>query len=514
MAVKTFAAIDVGSYELAMKIFEISKRNGIREIDLIRHSIELGTDTYNTGKISYERVDELCVILKEFEEIMESYGVDAYKAYGTSAIRETENTMIILDQIRSRTGIQIEVLSNSEQRFLDYKSIASKGEGFLQIIEKGTIIIDIGGGSIQLSLFDKDTLIATQNIRLGVLRMRERLQKLAARTNHYEELIGDMVSAQLQMFKKMYLKDREIKNIIIVDDYVSNIMQRKDISKETSGYFTKEEFMNFVDVAKRKGSNEIAQVFGLSEENASLMFHSVFLIKSIVEILEAELLWAPGVSLCDGIAYEYAENNRLITLEHDFEKDILACALNISKRYMVSKKRSETIEHISLTIFDAIKKVHGLGKRERLLLQIAAQLNDCGRYISLVNVGECSHSIIMSTEIMGLSHFEREMVANIVKFNRMEFSYYEELSRNNVLDRANYLTMAKLTAILRVATGLDRSHKQKFKGVLAKLHEGELLLTTDTLEDITLEKGLLTAKTRFFEEVFGIKVSIRQKRKL
>lgn len=514
MAVRTFAAIDVGSYELAMKIFEISKRNGIREIDLIRRGIELGTDTYNTGKIRNERVDELCGVLKEFAEIMDSYGVEAYKAYGTSAIRETENTIIILDQIRNRTGIQIEVLNNSEQRFLDYKSIASKGEGFLQIIEKGTIIIDIGGGSIQLSLFDKDTLIATQNIRLGVLRMRERLQKLAARTNHYEELIGDMVSAQLQMFKKMYLREREIKNIIIVDDYVSNIIQRKDIFKEATGYLTTEEFMRFVEGIKRKGTNEIAQKFGLSEENASLMFHSVFLIKSIVEVLEAELLWAPGVSLCDGIAYEYAENNRLITPEHDFEKDILACALNISKRYMVSKKRSETIEYISLVIFDSMKKIHGLGKRERLLLQLAAQLNDCGRYISLVNVGESSYNIIKATEIMGLSHQEQEMVANIVKFNRMEFLYYQDLTRENTLDKKNYLTIAKLTAILRVATGMDRSHKQKFKDVQARLHERELILSTDTLEDITLEKGLLTAKTRFFEEVFSVKVSIRQKRRL
>lgn len=344
--------------------------------------------------------------------------------------------------------------------------------------------------------------------------MRERLQKLAARTNHYEELIGDMVSAQLQMFKKMYLREREIKNIIIVDDYVSNIIQRKDIFKEATGYLTTEEFMRFVEGIKRKGTNEIAQKFGLSEENASLMFHSFFLIKSIVEVLEAELLWAPGVSLCDGIAYEYAENNRLITIEHDFEKDILACALNISKRYMVSKKRSETIEYISLVIFDAMKKIHGLGKRERLLLQLAAQLNDCGRYISLVNVGECSYNIIKATEIMGLSYQEQEMVANIVKFNRMEFSYYQDLARENTLDKKNYLTIAKLTAILRVATGMDRSHKQKFKDVQARLHERELILSTDTLEDITLEKGLLTAKTRFFEEVFSVKVSIRQKRRL
>ena len=148
MAYKTFAAIDVGSYELAMKIFEISTKNGIKEIDHIRHRIELGTDSYHTGKISNERVDELCRILREFTEIMKSYKVDAYKAYGTSAIRETKNALILLDQIHMGTGIKIEVLSNSEQRFLDYKSVAAKGQAFQNVIEKSTAFIDIGGGSI------------------------------------------------------------------------------------------------------------------------------------------------------------------------------------------------------------------------------------------------------------------------------------------------------------------------------------------------------------------------------
>jgi len=88
---KTFAAIDVGSYELAMKIFEISAKSGIREIDHIRHRIDLGTDTYANGKISNERVDELCRVLRDYGEIMKGYRVDAYKAYGTSAIREMDN---------------------------------------------------------------------------------------------------------------------------------------------------------------------------------------------------------------------------------------------------------------------------------------------------------------------------------------------------------------------------------------------------------------------------------------
>ena len=117
MSVKTFAAIDVGSFELTMKIFDFSGKNTMREIDCIRQRIDLGSDTYANGKISNEKMDDLCHTLKEFAQIMESYKVIAYKAYGTSAIRETENTLILQDQIEQRTGIRVEILSNSEQRF-------------------------------------------------------------------------------------------------------------------------------------------------------------------------------------------------------------------------------------------------------------------------------------------------------------------------------------------------------------------------------------------------------------
>ena len=153
MAVKTFAAIDVGSYELSMKIFEVSKARGIHEIDHIRHSIDMGTETYITGKLGYERAEELCRILGEFRDIMKSYQVETYKAYGTSAIREMKNKAILLDQVEQRTGIKIDVLSNSEQRFLDYKSIAFQGEEFLKIIENPTAIVDIGGGSTEVVAF-------------------------------------------------------------------------------------------------------------------------------------------------------------------------------------------------------------------------------------------------------------------------------------------------------------------------------------------------------------------------
>ena len=231
-------------------------------------------------------------------------------------------------------------------------------------------------------------------------------------------------------------------------------------------------------------------------------------------MMGADLLWAPGVSLCDGIAYEYGEQNKIFHAEHDFEADIITSAEHISKRYMGSKKRSETLEKIALTIFDSMKKVHGLGKRERLLLQLATLLHDCGKYISLVNLGECSYHIIMSSEIIGLSHREREIVANVVQYNHLPFEYFDSWGSRTTLDAEAYLVIAKLSAILKVANGLDRSHKQKFKNVKTTLKERELMIQVDTAEDITLEKGLFTQRADFFEEVYNIRPIIKQKKTL
>jgi exopolyphosphatase/guanosine-5'-triphosphate,3'-diphosphate pyrophosphatase len=519
MAYKTFAAIDVGSYELAMKIYEISTKNGIREIDHIRHRIELGTDSYFTGKLSNDRVNELCRMLSEFTRIMKSYKVDDYKAYGTSAIRETKNLMILLDQIQTRTGIKIDVLSNSEQRFIDYKSVASRGREFQTVIEKSTAFIDIGGGSIQISLFDDDSLVTSQNIRPGVLRMKEELSRMSYRSYQLEDIVDEMVSGSLESFREMYLGNRCIKNIILVDDYVSPMIQKNYIDSKLAkrGQVSTEEFLGFVDIFKTKKSTELAAEFGMAQENIPLLHLSSIMIRDMIKVIGGEMLWAPGVCLCDGMAYEYAEVNKLLVMEdegvsHDFEQDILDCARDINRRYHSIEFITREREMISLTIFDSMKKKHGLSRRDRLLLQLAAILSECGRYISLANVGESSYNIIMATEIIGLSHLEREILAYIVKYSTESFEYYEILGRVTTIDRESYLKIAKLTAIIRLAEALDYSHKGKLQKLKVNNENDEMVLVMETNADMTLEFGMFERHSAFFEEVFNIKPVLRQKK--
>ena len=509
MAIKTFAAIDVGSYEIGMKIFELSKKIGVREIDYVRHRIDLGTDTYNTGRISYERMDELCETLKGFTDIMKSYKVDDYKACGTSAIRETVNTKVIIDQIKLRTGLSVQVLGNSEQRFLDYKSIALKSRDFGNIISRGTAIVDIGGGSTQISLFSDSRLVSTVNLPLGILRLRSKMNALDMGFGNYEELLSETICNELHHFRKFYLEDIDIRNIIIVDDYLPNIAHKIDDSESDS--FSAEAFLENLENMKQLPQGHVARLVGIHRENASLLLPSALLIKHLIGITGAERLWLPGVTLSDGIAYDYADKNRLIEAKHDFSLDIISCAESISQRYKGSHSIEEELIKCALAIFDGTKKIHGMSKRERLLLELAARLNDVGCFVSMSSPAECSYQIIMGTEIIGISHIEREIIATVVRNSRFREFYYEDFNEEE-FDNKVYLIVTKLTAILRLAVGMSRSPKKYYKSVNAVIRERELDITVESKNSLELEKGMFGFSTDLFEEVFGIRPHLKTKK--
>ena len=510
MAITTFAAIDIGSYEISMKIFEFSKKIGFRQLNDVRYRLEIGKGAYSSGRLEPEIVDAICGILKDFDKMMKEFGVSDYRACATSAFREMVNPLIVQEQIYRRTGIHVEILSNAEQHFLGYKSIAAKESSFKKMIQKGTAILDVGGGGLQVSLFDKDALVTTQSLKMGSMRIRERLKELEKTTTHYDQLIMEFIRNDLTAFQRLYLKDREIKNVILMGDFLADTIFQEHIGEHI---LTMEEFGKHYEETVYKTEQALADEMGIDLEYASLIVPTMVICKNFIDIFQAEAVWVPGVSLLDGIAYDYGEKKKFIKSAHNFENDILVASRNIAKRYSSGKNHIQGTSDIALTIIDSMKKVHGMGARERLLLQIAVQLHDCGKYISMGDVAECSYRIIMATEIIGLSTEERRVIASAVRYNTTEFVYYGNYDDGPGLDKERYLLVAKLTAILRLANAMDRSHYQKVQGLKAVLKDRELQLMIDSSRDISLELGLLKDKVAFFEEVFGIHLVLKRRRR-
>lgn len=510
MAITRFAAIDIGSYYVSMEIFELSKKNGLKSIIHLRQRLELGKDTYNDKKLSREKVDKLCRILSDFKQVMQEYKVTDFRACAKSAFREAQNIVLVLDQVYQRTGISIEVLSNSEQRFLGYKAIASREKDFNKMIEKGTAIIDMGGGSVQVSLFDKDALVSTQNIQVGSMRTREQLAILGRETTKPERLVEEIVRKDIQSFKRLYLKDRKIENVILVGDYFTNLI----FHNKTSGSITitKDTFMQWYRDIIGKSDMSLSMEMNVPMEFASVILPTAVIYRRLIEELGAETIWLPGIQLTDGMAYDFGEKHQIIRTNHDFENDIIMAAKNIAKRYSSSQKHTQHLVTLTESVFEALKKTCHLTNREKLLLKISVMLHDCGKYISMANVSECSYNIVMSTEIIGLSHAERELVAHVVKYHSQEFEYYGESSMRRTLTKDEYMTVVKLCAILGLVNALDKSHSQKIAAIKSSVKEGRLILNIEHKGDFTLEAETLARKAVFFEEIFSIHPVLKLKK--
>ena len=283
MAVMTFAAIDIGSYEVSMKIFELSKKIGFRELNDVRYSLELGKGVYSNGKLDTQMLDVLCETLNDFKRMMQDFGVVEYRACGTSALRELANPLIIVEQIYRRTGFKVEILSNAEQHFLGYKSIAAIERGFKKMIQKGTAILDVGGGSLQVSLFDKDALVTTQSLKMGSLRIRQRLQELEKTTIHYDQLVEEFIRNDLTNFQRLYLKDRDIKNVILMGDFITDMIFQEEMKDKI---ITRNEFMKRYEDTVDKTEDVLAQEMEIDPEYASLVVPTMVVCRSFIDIFQ------------------------------------------------------------------------------------------------------------------------------------------------------------------------------------------------------------------------------------
>ena len=511
MAYKIFAAIDVGSNDVSMKIYQVTARKGFKVLDTVSNMIELGSDTYRTGKVSNESIDELCSILNKFKKKMREYGAVEYRAYATSAVREAENCELILNRIKLRTELDVTVLSNSEHRFMMYQGLYACLNHFNDITMKNTAVVDVGAGSVQISLFDKQALSATQNLQIGSVRVRDYLSKLQTENVRIDEVIEEYISNEIETFKMLYLKDKDIKNVIAIGDEAMSLVK---VAPELgiTDTITQEQFDYIYSKIVNKNPQDLALEYGLQFERATILVPATIIYSRFLKESKAEIMWLSDITLCDGAVTQYMDQNKSLVIEKDFKEDIIASAYHIAKRYRCNKTHIQNITKSALDIFDCIKRVYGLGNKERLQLELAVILHDCGKFINMSNAAENSYNIIMSTEILGLSHREREEIANIVKYNTVYLPAYAQVKEG--FGDCSYTTVAKLSAILRIANAMDRSHKQKINDFSVSLKEKKLIITADTLDDITLETGLFNKKADFFEQVYGIRPVLRQKRSI
>jgi len=511
------AVIDIGSNEIRLHIAQGVKPDEkesktINYLEILSYPLSLGRDTFHAGKLSFDKVDKACEVIKNFLHVAKGYGVRNVRTVAGSAMREAENAEYILDQIKIKTGVSVHVMDDLEEKRHIYKLLAHYAEEY---IKKSAVIVYIGTGGIGVSLFVDGKMPRTWNIRVGTLRMSELFGDLQEFTRDFyllmEEYLacftGDLKNDLPEGIKHFIVSGPEI-------ELIAKLVKPDELPHFNIPLFEipREDFDGLYEKIKRKSTDKISEDFNLDTDKAESLLPAACIYQNLMESTHANVITASRMLPCDAILFEMLFEKKFAIVNKRFDKGTILSAKELLLRHGVNIAHSELVRDFALTIFDKVKKLHGLPARDKLLLGTAALLHDIGECVNSFEHNKISYGIVRSSDIVGLTKDEIELVALLCRYHSGMYVPRVNEPVFQKLDKETKVRVSKLSAMLRLADSLDRSHSQKCTNIEARLSDMTLTITLSADSNFALEKWSFAEKSLFFEEVFGIKAELKIKK--
>jgi exopolyphosphatase/guanosine-5'-triphosphate,3'-diphosphate pyrophosphatase len=518
-----FAALDLGSNALRLRIVEaqagVTGREqlsllpdggqiGWREVVSLRAPGRLGSEVFLTGKLATSSIGQATGALREFRQAMDDAKVDAYRATATSAVREASNGTTLVERARREAGIELEVIEGMEEARLIQLAVVRR----LNLTDKRALLVDVGGGSTELTYLDKGRSKWAISLPIGTVRLLEMfVRKPLAIDKRRQTLLFEGVDRVLAEAVPM-LKKLPFDFVVGTGGSVDTLSELCALKGGHAGY------PRAVDVGLMKTllgrlfamtPDQRRDTFGLRPDRADTIVTAASIFLRVAETFGAEALVAPGVGLKEGILEELVDR---YFDRWDKEADastVLEHCVRLGKRYGFDQAHGELVSTLAATLFDAMAGYHGFADRDRLLLRAAAMLHDVGDYVRYDGHHKHSYYLILNSDIMGLNADERAIVANVARYHRKSLP---DPSHPNFrdLDKDARIKVRGLAAILRIADALDREHLGKVQSVKAeidgKARKMNLVVTGD--EHRELEEWTVRAKSELFRDVYDLEVNV------
>jgi exopolyphosphatase/guanosine-5'-triphosphate,3'-diphosphate pyrophosphatase len=498
----------MGASAIRLVIGEIRPGEPVRILEEATRSVPFGRDAFSTGVIRSETVDAALSALKGLRKILDGYGVMQIRAVATSAVREARNGDMFLDRIRGRTGINFEIINEAEESRLVYLAVRQRLGAHAAFKGEWALVVEVGGGSTDLTLLRRGRPNRSGVYALGAIRMRQQLNLKRQGPELRISLIKRYIATLIEEIHVDIPLDKVTHLIAIGGDvrFVASQVQSGDLGEAKA--IPRDEFLAFCDQIEATDEEALAERFRLPAGEAEGLVPALLVYRALLAETSARRVIVSDASLRAGVLLDMAEpGGRLGAV--DFAKQVLASADTLGVKYRYDRSHGRHVSKLSIRLFDALVEEHGLGGRERLLLQVAALLHDIGVFVSLRGHHKHSLYLLASSQIFGLTDTETAMVSNIARYHRRGLPQKGHLPWVS-LDRPDRLIVNKLAAILRVANALDAEHLQKVRDVRLIPHGESWILEIDGAGDVTMERMAATARSDMFAETYGRQLIIRQ----
>jgi exopolyphosphatase/guanosine-5'-triphosphate,3'-diphosphate pyrophosphatase len=504
------AIIEIGSTGIRTLIANTIGLAGYEILERSGKPVSLGQDVFTTGQISRESMRECILVLQGLKELVRSYGIEPAetRVIATSALREAENRDAFVDRITMRTGFNVDVIEAIEENHYMYLAVVrSLGGTVRQFSRSNSIIIEVGGGSTEVMLLQRGNVKAAHSLRLGTIRADKQIQASLGHSGYLLHFLGDSVQKACDGLEDD-LPLIGIRSFIVIGNDAR--FAAKNIGKEALADYSiiiRSDFLKFVDRLKSMTVDSIVAEHRIPYSEAEIMTAGLVITAMFLERTGAEEIIVPHLSLRDGLLIAKTGGAGL-DIETGMHKQIIASVIGLGRRYHFDESHANHVVQHSLFLFDHLGEMHGLDKKDRLLLEVAAYLHDIGSYINAEEHHKHSEYVIRNSEIFGLYSRQINLIANLVYYHRKTVPM--ESHRNYMsLSRGERVIVLKLSSLLRLADAIDRGHNQRFRLIDVAVKEDYLLLQSNSSGDLSLERLSIAGKGDLFEDVFGLKVVIQ-----
>ncbi|MFZ1731319.1 MAG: Ppx/GppA phosphatase family protein [Bacteroidota bacterium] len=490
--IRRLAAIDIGTNSFHLVIADVKSNGKFTVLSKDKEVVRLGEGMTDMKHLSTTAINRAMETLRRFKQLAQS--MDApLRAVATSAVREALNRDVFIDRARNELGLEIEVVSGFEEARLIYLGVLQA----LPVYQKSILLTDIGGGSTEFLAGQQGSVQYVNSLKIGAVRLTRRyFSSGSIKTKSVEECRAYVAGAITPIVRAM--KKQPVEMVVgssgTILNSASMILAARGI--EHSGdpnamSIKKQDLAALVEtVLAAKTVQQRREIPGIDPGRADIIVAGVLILEQIFSELKLKEMVTSVYALREGILLDsiqkLAGEDRMVDHLTDIRK---ASIYHLAESCHYEPRHSATVRRMALSLFDQLRDLHKLGGAEREYLEAAAVLHDIGYHISHSQHHKHSYYLIRHSELLGFTDREIEIIANVARYHRKSHPKAKHESFPELAERDQSLVRA-LSALLRIADGLDRRHQDIFAAIAVERTKNSidlrLALKRDTDPNIEL----------------------------
>lgn len=459
-----------------MVIAEVSADGRIQVVDRVKEMVRLGRRAFTTGALTSETTELAARAVTTFGRLARARHVQRLRAVATSAVREARNGDTFVRRLRRETGLPIEVISGMDEARLIFRAVRHA----IGLVGPPTLLVDVGGGSVELTLVEDGQPLWMRSVPLGVARLTERFlpkdppngRQVRALERHVTRTVGDLLDRARRRDAVRVVGTSGTINTLVT---MALAARGEDTGRLHGASVASEDVRALRRRMLAVDAHARAELPGMDPKRVDLMPAAAVLLDVILTRTRIPRMTVCGWALREGVLLDLANvNGTAAATRLGRRRSVVALA----RRYAADNAHGRKVAEIAGALFDQLAPALGLPAASRELLEYAALLHDVGHAVDHDRHQRHTYYLIKNSELLGFQPEEIEVVALVARSHRKQVPKLSAPELESLPGSKRKLVRS-LAALLRVADALDRTHFGVVKNVRVTKASGRLVLEVD-----------------------------------